>query len=263
MRIDPEGAYFMPVSMGPSRPLKAGVFEDVLTLATSYRSDKDALAALLPEPFEPADDPIVTVYYMKCRKLNFLAGGGYNAMGVNLATFFNGQQDQLMGEFSVILWEDKTAPIIRGRELLGCPKVFGDIPDPFRIDNHWRVQTSDNGHLLLEMGVENTQPMAKADVDRMQAGLKDRYWMAWKYIPNVDGVGAAVSQPTLIGMEKVIAEGWTGEGRVHYADVSWETNPESVGIVDTLKTLKVKEYVGSHVTQESLTITRALNRVLK
>jgi len=263
MRIDPEGAYFMPVSTGPSRPLAAGVFEDVWTLATAYRSDKDALAALLPEPFEPADDPVVTVYYMKCRKINFLAGGGYNAMGVNLAAYFNGEQDQLHGDFAVVLWEDQTAPIIRGRELLGCPKVFGHVPDPYRIENDVRVQTSDNGHLLLEIQAKNVQPVNESTVERLQAEQQDRYWMAWKYIPNVDGVGAAVSQPTLIGIENRFTAAWTGEGSVRFADVSWEANPESVSILAALRTLRVNEYLRTTLTQGSFTITRALNRILR
>ena len=263
MRVDPEGSYFMPVSTGPSRPLKAGVFRDVWTAATSYRSDKDALAALLPEPFEPADEPLVTIYYMKCRQINFLAGGGYNAMGVNLATYFNGQQDQLQGDFAVVLWEDLTAPILRGRELLGCPKVYGEIPDPYRIDNEVRVQTSDQGHMLLEMRVENVQPMDPPAIGRMEAEQKERNWMGWKYIPNVDGVGAAVSQPTLIGIEKRFTEAWSGQGTICFGNVSRETNPESVDIIATLQKLKVTEYVGSTLTQGSFTITRTLNRVLQ
>ena len=69
MQLDPEGSYFMPVSI-PQRPLKAGIFEDVWTLSTSYETDKDALAALLPVPFEPADEPVVTVHYSQCLKVN-------------------------------------------------------------------------------------------------------------------------------------------------------------------------------------------------
>ena len=47
MKLDPKGSYFMPVSV-PQRPLKVGVFEDVWMLSTSYRTDTDVLAALLP-----------------------------------------------------------------------------------------------------------------------------------------------------------------------------------------------------------------------
>ncbi len=142
MKIDPKGSYFMPVSFGAIRPIQAGVFEDVWTLSTSYLTDQRALADLLPFPFEPSNESIVTVYYQKCAKVNFLAGGGYNLMGVDLAATFAGAEDRVSGEYALVLWENQGDPIIRGRELLGIPKLFGDIPDPYRIGDHWRVQLS-------------------------------------------------------------------------------------------------------------------------
>ena len=118
MRIDPKGSYFMPVSV-PQRPIKAGVFKNVTLITATYETSKDAIADLLPLPFEPTDDPVVSVYYGCCPKCNFLAGGGYNLIGVDLATHFNGKKDQLTGNYNVVLWEDNTNPVIRGRELLG------------------------------------------------------------------------------------------------------------------------------------------------
>ena len=136
MKIDPEGSYFMPVSFGAIRPIQAGFFEDVWTLSTAYLTDRDALADLLPDPFEPSDEPIVTVYYQNCAKVNFLAGGGYNLMGINLAAAFAGIEDHVSGEFVLVMWENQVNPIIRGRELLGMPKLFADIPDPDRIGDN-------------------------------------------------------------------------------------------------------------------------------
>ena len=111
MKLDPKGSYFMPVSV-PQRPLKVGVFEDVWMLSTSYRTDTDVLAALLPLPFEPADEPLVTVHYAQCLKVKFLAGGGYNLIGVDLATVFNGRQDQLTGNYSLVMWENEVTPLL-------------------------------------------------------------------------------------------------------------------------------------------------------
>ena len=263
MRIEADGAYLMPVSFGQTRPLKAGIFEDVWSLSTLYATDKDAIAALLPAPFEPADEPIVTMYYGKCSNVNFLAGGGYNLMGLNLAAYFNGKQDQVRGDYALVLWENDTHPIIRGRELLGVPKLFGDIPDPYRIGDTWRVQTSENGHLLLEMRIENVHPLSDQAIDQTKADGKEKHWMSWRYFPNVSGFGAALSQATLIGRESVVGEAWAGEGSVRYGDVTWDSNPMSADILAAVKRLVVKEYVGSTVTRGSMTITRALNRVLQ
>ena len=262
MQLDPEGSYFMPVSI-PQRPLKAGIFEDVWTLSTSYETDKDALAALLPVPFEPADEPVVTVHYSQCLKVKFLGGGGYNLIGVDLATFFNGRQDQLAGNYSLVMWENLMNPVIRGRELLGVPKLFADVPDPSRKGDDWRVSASESDRVLLEMEILRARPRSEAAVNKLNADQANSAMMGWKYIPNIDGVGAALSQPTLIGRQTHFSRVWKGEGRIGYDnDLTWETNPASVDIVAALQTLVVKEYLAGSVTQGSMTITRALNRVL-
>ncbi len=262
MELDPKGSYFMPVSI-PQRPLKAGVFEDVWTLATAYRTDRDALAALLPLPFEPADETVVTVHYSQCLKVNMLAGGGYNLMGVDLATFFNGRQDQMHGNYSLVMWENLMNPVMRGRELLGVPKLFGDVPDPSRDGNDWRVHASENDSLLLEMEIKNARPQGEDFANQWNSDQGNQPMMGWKYIPNIDGVGAALSQPTLIGRETRAAQAWRGEGSIGYGDLAWETHPASADIVDALKTLLVREYLGGTITHGSMTITRALNRVLE
>ena len=59
--------------------------------------------------------------YQKCSKVSFLAGGGYDLMGVNVAVFFNGERGQVKGDYALVLWEDNGSPIIRGREILGLP----------------------------------------------------------------------------------------------------------------------------------------------
>lgn len=259
MELDPKGSYLMPVSF-PQRALKAGVFQDVLFMSTSYLSNKDALAALLPLPFEPADEPVVTVYYQQCPKVNFLAGRGYNLIGVNLAAFFNGKENQLHGGFSLVLWENQINPILRGRELLGIPKLLAEIPDPSHNGDHWRAYGAENDRMLLDLEINGAQRSSDEYVSQQNAAQE--LWMGWRYIPNMDGVGAALSQPTLIGRETHFSEIRLGEGSVHYGDLTWESNPSTVDIVEALKTLVVREYVSASVSWGTMTITRSLNRVL-
>ena len=261
MRLDPEASYFMPVSV-PQRPIKAGVFEDVTFILASYETEKDAIAALLPEPFEPDDNAIVTVYYAKCPQVNFLAGHGYNMIGVDLAAFFNGKQDQLRGSFGLVLWEDKMNPVTRGRELLGVPKLLAEVPDFTCQGNLWHGQASENGNLLIDVTVGPANECSEEQVAAANDSLQENHWMCWKYIPNIDGQGAAVSQPTLIGRQVTVNKSWEGQGRFTYGSTTWEENQWNSDIVDALKLLPVKEYVGGVVNNGSMTITRALNRVL-
>lgn len=264
MRIEPNGNYLMPVSFGQTRPLKAGIFEDVWTLSTRYVTTRDAAAALLPEPFEPTAQPIVTVYYQQCRRVNFLAGGGYNLMGVNLSAFFNGTRDRLAGNFALILWENDTHPIIRGRELLGLPKIWGEIPDPFRIADRWRVQVSENGVLLVELNIEDTTALTGAALEDVAKQQSETPWMGWRYIPNVTGAGAALSQATRIGQENFVTEAWNATGTVRYgSEATWETCPFSGDILAGLKTLAIGEYISSSIMHGTIRMTRALNQVLE
>lgn len=262
MRIDPKGSYFMPVSI-PQRPIKAGVFKNVTFISASYETNKDAVAALLPLPFEPADDPVVTVYYARCPKCNFLAGGGYNMIGVDLATHFDGKKDHLVGNYSVVLWEDNTNPVIRGRDLLGVPKLVADVPDFKRRGDTWKGFARDSGNLLLEVKVRRAVPHSRKDEEQISRAMKRDHWMGWKYIPNVNGKGAAVSHPTLIGRQFTVSRSWHGEGVATYGRLTHKQNPWHVDIVNALRKLKVKEYRGGIVNVGSMTITRALNRVLK
>ena len=124
------------------------------------------------------------------------------------------------------------------------------------------MQTSEEGHLLLEMSIRNVRPMSEQAMDQIMAEQKDRHWLSWRYFPNVNGIGAALSEATLVGWESLVTEAWEGAGGVQYGDVSWETNPMSGDILPALKRLVVKEYVQSTVTHGSATITRALHRVL-
>ena len=261
MRIDPDGSYFMPVSV-PQRPIKAGVFEDVWFISASYETDKDAIAALLPEPFEPAEDPVVTVYYAKCPNCNFLAGSGYNMIGVDLATFFNGKKEQLEGNYCLVLWEDQWNPVLRGRDLLGVPKLIADVPDFTYEADHWRGEGRERGSLLLDVAVNQSKARSETEIAEVNEALQKDHWMGWKYIPNIDGKGAAVSHPTLIGRQISVVEAWSGAGSISYGNVNWETHPWSGDIVGALRTLGIKQYLNGTVTHGSMTITRALNRVL-
>ncbi len=264
MEIRPDGSYLMPVSFGEVPYQPVAVYGDVWTLAAMYITDRDALSALLPTPFEPADEPLVTVFYQKCNKVDFLVGGGYNLMGVNLAAVFNGRHDHIQGNYAAVLWENNTIPITLGRELLGAPKVYGDIPDPFRIGDDWRVQTSHNGRLLLELSIRNAQPLAGAALDLVRAGANATPWMGWRYLPAPDGRGTALSEPTLIGGESAVDEAWAGtDASVCFGDVVPEIGLVMVHIMSRLRSLVPREYRGSVITHGSSKLLISQNRVLR
>jgi len=263
MQFKSDQTYLMPVAFGEFPGEDVAFYGDSLNLAAVYLTERDALAALLPPPYEPADEALVTVFYSKCAKVDFLAGGGYNLMGVNLAAVFNGKVDHLQGNFAAVLWENNTIPITLGRELLGCPKLFGDIPDPYRIDDDWRVQTSENGRVLVEIFLGGTQPVVGAGLDLIRAG-SGTPWMGWRCFPNVNGKGVALSEPTLMAGDAQIDQAWiASDVRVTFGDVSLLTNPIMAHIMPKLQTLVVKEYRAGVVTRGSSQLLISRNRVLR
>ena len=75
----PDNGYFMPVSFGPAPELfKTLAYKEILGIEVSFLTDKDALAARLPAPFEPTDQPMVTIYYYMTKGCEFLAWRPYN-----------------------------------------------------------------------------------------------------------------------------------------------------------------------------------------
>ena len=153
--------------------------------------------------------------------------------------------------------------MIRGRELLGVPKLLAEVPDPVREGGDWRVAARENDRVLLQMEIQTTQEQDPDSLTRLNAEDAAQPLLGWRYIPNVDGVGAALSHATLVGRERCFQRAWSGEGLVRYGDLTWERNPASADIIEALKTLVVREYTGSWITLGSMTITRALNRVLR
>jgi acetoacetate decarboxylase len=259
----PSGGYAMPTSFGPLGGQKVIHYGDVTTLTLLYMTDKDALAALLPEPFQPADEPIVTVYCQVCRQVDFMAGGGYNVIGVNLSAIFNGKKDHFLGNYAAILWENDTIPIITGRELLGAPKSYADIPDPQQEGNDWRFHCSVYGARLVEGMIRKATPVNEASRREIERIAKERMWMGWKYIPKADWSGAEVSFPTCIPSAPTVDQAWLGEPSHRFFETSWVDSLYHSTVMQGLRTLILKEYRGGVVTRGSFDLLVGESRRLE
>ena len=268
VEFDPRGRYMMPAHFGSPRieGAPSGWYHDVTTMNVSYLTDSDRLAAYLPAPFTVAEEALVTVTYACSKKIDWLAGRGYNLISVNAAAVFNGEKDQLHGTFALVVWENLADPILTGREQTGIPKIFADIPDHSIVDGIWRCDASHFGSEILAMSISNLvapAPEQIAAAQEAQAG-KDNP-MAWKYVPAVGGFGASVSEPTTFPSENVITEAFVGEGTVEWQHLTWEQNPTQFHIVNALADLPVLEYRPAIVTRGStnLLLPERWSRVLR
>lgn len=94
--------------------------------------DRDALQTLLPEGYavEESVQPTVVFEVMNLRNLPWLAGRGYNTWGIYANNIVCNRVDPpVTASYLLVLFESFTDPITTGREELGFPKVWAELPD--------------------------------------------------------------------------------------------------------------------------------------
>ena len=245
MKIDTDKIYQMPLSIGPlfdreDRP--RNVYSQAESLMLQYRTDPDAARELIPDCYTVGEEPTVTITFGDYDGVDFMAGGGYRTATFGVSARFDGQEDHIEGQYILVVGEDKTIPILGGREQLGVPKVFADI-SPVRTlpGGTLRCDASLWGHFLF--GIE-LEPVRKrnAIVRAAAARQANRYpWLCYKYIPSFDGPPDA-SYPTVVWFDLRIDQLWLGtEGTVRFGDAGEDELSYAARLVDGLKTLPVLE----------------------
>jgi len=246
--------YVMPAHFGPATAGwdgKVAHYEDNTALTILYSTEREAVSALLPPGFIATDPPIISVSCVMCRGVDFMAGGGYNLLAVNVSADFEGKRDKLSGNFALVLWENSFAPIMVGREILGAPKLMGEIPDAWMRDGKRGFSVSENGALLLEGEVSNLQKLPDEAVQELAQQAATKTWMGWKYIPSCNLKGADISTATALPAKAIFREVWMGQGAIHFHDVKWENAPLSYRAINALRALPVVQYQGALLTRLS------------
>jgi len=247
MRREPGKHYRMPLLMGPmfeSASPPRFAYREVDVLALQYLTRPAAVAALLPEPYVPADKPLVTVLLSENNGLDFMAGAGYRLAAFQVAARFEGERDHVEGDYILVMFENQTWPIVGGREDLGVPKVFADI-SALRVfpDGRTTCSVSLWGHLLFSVEVpplRRQSAIARAVATRR---MNARPWLAYKYIDSLDGPPDA-DYPTITQNDTRIDELWLGKrGRVRLGDAGRDDIVYMRPVLDALSTLEMVEPV--------------------
>ena len=129
MNNRPTSYYRMPLIMGPiwegeNMRIQYPQSEFV---ALQYLTQPEAILYLLPEFYTVGKDPQVTVVFGYHNRLAFMAGGSYSLAAMQVSARFDGDSDHVEGDYNLVMFEDRTWPIIGGREDLGVPKLYADI----------------------------------------------------------------------------------------------------------------------------------------
>lgn len=244
---DPLGEmYRMPVGFGPApgpRNLPASQrhrrFDKKATsLTLSAVTEAGPLAALLPARMTLLGEPRLEIAVTLLSDVGWLAGRGYNIVMVRIPARWEGGQ-QIAGHFVPVVWENMADPILTGREELGWPKIFADIPAPDDSGALMRGSANWDGFRFLEFAAEELEHAPLPDTAPLPMLFR-------KYIPRTGEWGTAdIDQMTVVEPSPPAAEIRScrvGSGRFSFAAARWEDMPTQYPIVSALAALPLGDF---------------------
>jgi hypothetical protein len=219
----------------------------------SFLTNREQLERLLPERFELAGEPVVSVLVAYLKGIEWLAGRGYNVLGVSFPAVFNGERDHVKGSFLSVLWENLADPIFIGREELGFSKIYCEIPDPLVLDGRTHCVGSWLGFKFMDMEISNVSPVGPEELEPTSGEGAGDGLLHYKYIPRTGEWGTPdVSYAVLTPHDQpncVVKEKWVGEGTVEFHQAAWEDLPTTCHIVNAFHELEILEYRGASIVK--------------
>ena len=251
--FDPKNCYTMPTcgKFRDPRPWESGGmrYGKSTIMSVTFLTDREALERCLPEPFRSDADPLVSVYANKCEDVDWLAGRGYNLVGVDVSAVFDGKVDKdVHGSYCVAMWEDMCEPIIGGRDHSGVPKIFADIDYGKEDNGSWRCRVSRFEHTFLDLAVANLEPVDRQGCDDLEQAKREATWMCYKYIPRLENDGADVSYATVYPSSGQCAAAWHGKGSIKASTATFQQVPTQHEFINLIAALPVKEIRSAMLT---------------
>lgn len=250
--------YRMPTHFGPSLGPRQGAdgrkFANIdspriTSLSVSFLTNREQLEALLPEGFSVGAEPVVTIQSSYMKEIEWLAGRGYNTLGVSWPAVFNGKEDRVSGSFLSVLWENLADPITSGREELGFNKVYCELPEPAVLPGQVICVAAWLGFQFMDMKLSNLKQLSAKEIAALGGKAAGNGTLHFKYIPRTGEWGKAdVAYATLtpaVRPNQVVKEAWRGDGIVAFHPATWEDLPTLFHVVNAFHNLEIKEYRGA------------------
>ncbi len=254
--FDPSAMYRMPTHFGPRTGPRRGPSGEQFACqdnprstvyAISFLTDSDSLAALLPPGFSLHGEPVATLSANYMSEIEWLAGRGYNTLGLTFPARYQGQVDDVVGHFLTVLWENLADPIVTGREELGYAKIYCELPMPTVLRGDHHITASWLGFRFLDMRISDLQPASP------QSPSKSLPSLHYKYMPRTGEWGAAdVTYATMTPAEspkRRVTDFATGTGSFAFTRPRWEDMPTQCNIVNCLADLPMLEARGATMTK--------------
>jgi acetoacetate decarboxylase len=191
-------AFAMPLT-SPAFPPGPYRFVNREFLVVNYRTDLDALRAVVPEPLQ-VTEPIVKYEFI--RMPDSTGFGDYAESGQVIPVTFEGRA----GGYVHSMYLNDEAPIAGGRELWGFPKKLA--APSLRVETDTLLGTLDYGSVRVATATMGYKHRSLDPAAVLAAMLAPNYLL--KIIPHVDG-SARVCELVRYFLEDVTIKGaWTG-----------------------------------------------------
>ncbi len=191
-------AFAMPLT-SPAFPPGPYRFINREYLIIAYRTDKEALEAIVPEPLT-VDEPVVKYEFI--RMPNSTGFGDYTESGQVIPVKYKGRE----GGYTHAMYLNDGPPIYGGRELWGFPKKYAQ--PSLGPDKDTLIGTLDYGPVRVATGTMGFKHKALNVKDVAASLAKPNYLL--KIIPHVDG-SPRILELVDYRLEDVVVKGaWTG-----------------------------------------------------
>ena len=261
-QLNRRNMYRMPTHFGPRMGPRQGPdgrkFEcrdnpRATSIAVSFLTQAAQLHAFLPPGFALDGQPAVTVNATYMTEIEWLAGRGYNTLGVSFPARFDGEQDHVRGNLLTVLWENLTDPIITGREELGFSKIYCELPEPTTLRGEYHVTASWLGFKFLDLRVNALQQQSTSEIQQMLGRPAGDGMLHYKYMPRTGEWGTAdlayaVMTPAATPNRKIL-ERHVGAGSIQFHAARWEDMPTQYNVVNAFAGLEIVEYLGASLTK--------------
>jgi acetoacetate decarboxylase len=262
-RIDENLDYNMPVHFGGVR-LAPGMVavQRATALVIGYETDRAELERYIPEEFD-LKSPEVQVMFSRFHQIEWLAGSRYNLINVSAPVRFHGKKDRIEGDYTLVTWENKTEPILRGREQTGIPKIYADIEDLHVVGSHFGTTASYEGSTFLTLHFESSGPVTGRDLDQMKSSLGSLNTLGWRYIPRINGPGADLSQFILFPQRMEVETAQAGTGTLKWTELTWLQHPTQHHIINSLAALPIKKVTQAGQVEGRVILDRMGSRAIE
>jgi acetoacetate decarboxylase len=207
MNIDDvrKNAFAMPLT-SPSFPPGPYRYVNREFLIVTYRTDADALRAVVPEPLQ-IEEPIVKYEFI--RMPDSTGFGDYTESGQVIPIVFDGQR----GGYVHSMYLNDDAPIAGGRELWGFPKKLAS--PALGVEKDTLLGTLDYGPVRVATATMGYKHRALELAPIREALMAPSFLL--KIIPHVDGT-PRICELVRYCLEAVVVKGaWTGPAALQLA----------------------------------------------